>query len=204
MRKIIILTIILFGFIQNSQAQSNLWTVNWDISSAIGSTGDFIDKTGFGGFSIDGRHFIENNISIGGSFSWHVFHEIYGNLPPIEIEVVDGVGGHISGTQYRYANVLPLLVIGHLYVDTGESIKPYVGLGVGTVYMEERVEIGFVALQDNSWGLGIQPSIGAFIPFGVSSSGVNLAIKYTYGTNSGNIIDSVSLLTFSIGFGFLD
>ena len=204
MKKIFITVILFASVLANSQAQTSLWTANWDIAFGAGDTGDFIDKTSFGGFSVDGRYFVEENISIGGSFSWQVFHEIYKNLPPISIEESDGVQIDISGTQYRYSNIFPFLFTGHVYVDTSGSIKPYVGLGIGTIYIEERLDIGFVSLSDYSWGLGLQPSIGVFVPFGASSTGVNLAFKYTYGTNSGNFTDSLSMFNFSVGFGFLD
>ena len=204
MKKIFITILLVAGLFATSHAQTSLWTANWDIASGSGDTGDFIDETSFGGFSIDGRYFVEENISVGGSMSWQVFNEIYDNLPPIELEGSNGVTGHISGTQYRYSNMFPLLFTGHLYVDTGGSIMPYVGMGIGTIYLEERLDIGLVSFSDDSWGLGLQPSIGVFVPFGASSTGVNLAFKYTYGTNSGLLTDSLSMFNFSIGFGFLN
>jgi len=161
MKKIFITILLVAGLFATSYAQTSLWTVNWDIATGSGDTGDFIDKTSFGGFSIDGRYFVEENISIGGSMSWQSFNEIYDNLPPVELDGSNGITGHISGTQYRDSNIFPLLFTGQVYVDTGGDIMPYVGMGIGTIYLEERLDIGLVSFSDDSWGLGLNLLLGS-------------------------------------------
>ena len=189
----------LIGFSQISNAQS-FWAVNWDIGVGTGDTGKFISETSFRGFTIEGRSFIKSNISIGGSFSWQIFKDDSFETTPIEIENTGGYEGDISGTQYRYINAYPVLVTGHYYFGKESKIKPYVGIGLGTIYLEERLDIGFISVYDYTWGLGIEPAIGMFIPIGMNDLGANIGIKYTYGTNSGDLLDSFSALRFSVGF----
>ncbi|MCF6224098.1 MAG: hypothetical protein L3J34_10270 [Flavobacteriaceae bacterium] len=200
MKKIYLTTILLIGLAFSSNAQS-FWAVNWDITKGIGETSDFIGNVNFRGGSIEGRYFIKDNLTVGGLVGWSTLYEKVTDLPPIEIEI-DGVQGDISGTQLHYLNVVPTLVTSHYFFDS-EKIKPYIGIGLGGVYVEQRNEIGLRSFYSDAFVFGAQPEFGVFIPLSYSSSGINLAMKYLYGSSVGEL-DSLSILTFSIGFGFMN
>jgi len=199
MKKIVIITLMLISFSQISNAQS-FWAVNWDIGMGTGDTGKFISETSFRGFTIEGRYFINTKTTIGGSFSWQIFKDNEYVQTPVEIENSGGIIGDISGTQYRYINAYPVLVTGHYYFAESAAVKPYVGIGLGTIYLEERVDVGLISISDDSWGLGVEPAVGMFIPVGMNDFGFNVGVKYTYGTNSGDFTDNFSAFRFSIGF----
>lgn len=201
MKKIIITALLIVGFTISSNAQSSFWSINWPISTGIGSQKDFIGETSFRGIDVDGRSFVNDNISIGGNISWHVFKEVLRDLPPLEIEK-DGIKGDISGTQYRYLNILPILANAHYYVDKSGDLNLYLGIGLGTVYVEERTDIGLTSFQNDSWRFGFQPEIGMFFPFGISTTGANVSLKYLYGTSSSDL-NAISMLSLNIGIGFL-
>jgi len=96
-----------------------------------------------------------------------------------------------------------VLINAHYYVDTGGDVKPYAGLGLGTVYTEQRVDVGLTSLYSDSWGFGVQPEVGVYIPFGYNGTGLNLAVRYLYGTSAGEL-DKLSTLSFAVGFGFMN
>lgn len=200
MKKIYITTVLLIGLMFNSNAQS-FWALNWDITKGAGGTGDFIGNVNFRGLSFDGRVFINDNISVGGQVGWKTMYEKLTDLPPIEIEE-DGISGDISGTQMHYLNVFPALVTSHYYFDSG-NVKPYIGIGLGGVWVEQKNEIGLKSFYADSYAFGAQPEIGVFIPFGYSGTGLNLALRYLYGTSVGDL-DSLSMFTFAIGIGFMN
>ena len=200
MKKIFITAILLIGLAVNSSAQS-FWALNWDITKGTGETGDFIGNVNFRGLSFDGRVFINDNISVGGQVGWKTMYEKLTDLPPIEIEE-DGISGDISGTQMHYLNVFPALVTSHYYFDSGD-VKPYIGIGLGGVWSEQRNDVGLRSFYADSFAFGVQPEIGVFVPVGFSSSGINLAARYLYGTSAGDL-DSLGTFTFSIGFAFMN
>jgi len=202
MKKIYLTALLIIGFIVSTNAQQFYWTTNWEISKGVGDTGDFIESVNFRGISFDGRYFINENVTVGGFVSWNALYDKLKNLPPIEFED-DGLVGHVSGTQVHYLNVFPILANMHYFFDADGKIKPYAGIGLGGVYVEQRNDIGFRSFNSDSFGFAAQPEIGVFIPFNsYSGTGINLAVRYLYGSSAGEL-KSLSMLNFAIGFGFM-
>ena len=83
------------------------------------------------------------------------------------------------------------------------AVRAYAGLGIGTVYVDTRSDIGFFTIQDKTWRFGVQPEVGVFIPFGLTGTGVNLSAKYRYATKSSDV-EALSMVSFGIGFGFMN
>ncbi len=202
MKKILFTALAIVGFAINTNAQTSYWTFSWPISMGIGSTNEYIAKTSFRGISITGASFITDNISIGGEWSWEVFDEIKRDLPPRSI-TADGISGDISGTEYRYLNTIPIFVNSHYYMGKNGAFRPYAGLGIGTVYVDQRTDIGFTSIQSNTWRFGVQPEVGVFIPMGLSGVGVSLKAKYRYATKS-NEAEALTMFSLGIGFGFMN
>ncbi len=202
MKKILISALVIAGFAMNVNAQTSYWTFSWPISMGIGSTNEYIEKTSFRGISITGASFLTDNISIGGEWSWEVFDEIKRDLPPREI-TTDGVTGNISGTEYRYLNTIPIFVNSHYYIGENGALRPFVGMGIGTVYVDQRTDIGFVSIQSQTWRFGVQPEVGVFIPMGLSGVGVSLKAKYRYATKTSDV-EALNMFSFGIGFGFMN
>ncbi len=202
MKKIFLSALIIAGFAINTNAQSSYWAFSWPISMGIGNTNEYIEKTSFRGIAIDGRSFITDNISIGGEWSWEVFDEIKRDLPPREI-TADGVSGNVSGTEFRYLNTIPIFVNAHYYLGQNGAVRPYIGGGIGTVYVDQRTDIGFISIQSKKWRFGLQPEVGIFVPMGLSGVGVSLKAKYRYATKASDA-EAVTMFSFGIGFGFMN
>ncbi len=199
------LLVIIAVFISTASfAQQSFWSFNYNMSFGTGEQGDYISRGSFRGFGIDGRGFINQNISVGGSFSWEVFDEIKRDLPPTAVNAIrDNVNGSISGVQYRFLNTLPILVNAHYYLGSDGAVRPYFGLGIGTAYTDQRTDIGFVSITSEGWGFALQPEVGAMIPFGLTGVGANIAGKFRYTTKSGDTTIPISFFTLSVGIGFI-
>lgn len=202
MKKIYLVVLFVLGACGISNAQESYWAINWDISSAMGETGDFVGGVNFRGVSVEGRYFIKSDLTIGGSLGWNTLYEKQDDLPPIEIEVED-YDGHLSGTQLHYVNTVPVLFTSHYYMEGFGKGKVFLGAGIGGVYAEQRNDIGLRSYYSDSFGFAFQPEIGTMIPIGYAGSGLNVAFKYLYGTSAGEL-DSLSVLTLSVGFSFLN
>ena len=177
-------------------SQVALWNLNYEISFATGETGDFIGTTSFRGGAIEGRGLISEKVSIGGWVSWEVFNEKL-DQATYNLEGID-----ITGVQVRYLNVIPVLVTGHYYLGDFSGVTPYLGLGTGAYKIEQRTEMGLVAIVDDGWHFGFTPEIGAFIPVN-TDFGMNVSARYNYAIKNNDSIN-FSYLSLTLGFAFLE
>jgi len=194
MKKYIIAFFILFASLATVNAQS-LWNITYDMSVPLGSTNDFISKTSFRGFGIDGRGFINQNVTLGGSWDWNVFYSWQENLTTTENNVT------VTGNNYNYGNYMPIMFNTHYYFGEDGGIRPYIGTGVGTIWKEERKDVGsFNVMLDNNWQFGFTPEVGIFIPV-ASSSLLFVRAKYVYGVKTSQV-RATSYLSFGVGIAW--
>lgn len=169
-----------------SFAQQSFWSLNYEMSFGTGEQADYISSSSFRGWGVDGRTFLTDNISVGGSFSWEVFDQIYRDLPPRQLtDVADNVSGSITGVEYRFINTLPIMANAHYYLGQDGALRPYFGLGLGTAYTEQRTDIGLISITAKGWGFALQPEVGVMIPFGLTGVGANVSAKFRYTTQGG-------------------
>lgn len=187
-----------------SYAQQSFWSFNYHMSFGMGEQADYIEAASFRGMSIDGRGFIDSNISIGGSFSWEVFDEIKRNLGPQPLDLdQENLQGDVTGVQYRFINTLPIMVNGHFYLGSDGAVRPYFGLGIGTSYVDQRTDIGFISIQGQKWGFAVQPEVGLMVPFGLSGAGANVSGRFRYTTETSETLP-ISFFSLAIGLGFIN
>lgn len=202
MKNILIIAAVLVS--TSTFAQRSFWSFNYEMSFGLGEQKEFIESGSFRGFSLDGRGFLTDNISVGGSFSWEVFNEIRRDLPPQPIDAgIDGVDGLITGVQYRFINTLPIMANAHFYLGQNGLVRPYFGLGLGTSYVDQRTDIGFVTVQGQKWGFALQPEVGVMIPFGLTGVGANISGKFRYTTETKETLP-ISFFSLGIGLGFIN
>ena len=202
MKKLIIIIAVLTS--TGAFAQRSFWSFNYHMSFATGEQQEFIERGSFRGISIDGRSFVNDNVTIGGSFSWEVFDEVKRGLPPQPFDLgIDNVEGVVTGAQYRYINTLPIMVNGHFYLGSDGSIRPYFGLGLGTSYVEQRTDIGLISILGKKWGFAVQPEVGVMIPFGLTGAAANISGRFRYTTETADTLP-ISFFTLSVGLGFIN
>lgn len=190
------LVIIALLSITSSAFAQSMFTVSYDVSLPIGPTSDFIGQPSFRGFGVEGRGFLTDNLSYGGSFNWAVFYEEFG---PQEWQVDET--GTAYGKQYRYINSFPLMATMHYYFGEWDETRIYAGAGIGAQKIDERTDFGLYTINNNNWRFGFAPEVGVLIPVNFNSS-LNLSAKYQYAVKSGDN-DAVSYLSFKIGFAFM-
>ena len=176
---------ILILIITASVSAQSLGNMTYNMSFPTGNLSDFIDKTSFKGFGIEGRWFQSRNLSLGLSFAWTVFDQRVGD--PIQI-VQDGVSATVSGTQIRVVNSLPILATAHFYTGKRrDKFRFYFGTGVGMYYIKQRLEIGLVAFESDNWHFGVAPEVGVIINFSREFTMI-VNTKYNYAFSAGEAL----------------
>jgi outer membrane protein W len=188
---IFIISAIVLSSVAHSQ---NYWSLTYDISVPFGKTDDLAGKVSWRGFGIDGRGFINDNMTVGGSWSWNVFYEMEKD------QYYTSGTKTIHGTKFGYVNAMPFMVTSHYYFGEDGGARPYLGTGAGTIWKEDRLEVGTYSLTDNSWQFGVTPEIGIYLPVGTTAF-IFLNAKYTYGVKTSNLT-ATSYLNFGIGIGW--
>ena len=186
-----------FTLISTGTFAQGMFGVSYNIGLPVGGTADYISQPSFRGFGLEGRGFIKDNLSYGGSFNWAVFYEEVG---PDEWQR-EGEDGTVYGKQYRYINSFPLMATMHYYFGEWDATRFYAGGGIGANIINQRTDVGIYVVKDEKWRFGLAPEIGVLIPFNFSSS-INLSLQYQYAVKAGDS-DAVSYLNFKIGFAFM-
>jgi hypothetical protein len=160
----------------------------------IGDQKDFTGGDGgqsfsFRGATIEGRKILNENVSAGLSFGWHVFNSSRFTTTTLN-------NATISGNQARYTNAFPLFVNAHYYFGQRRGMRPYVGANVGAIYAERRVDINVYAIAQDTWHFAVAPEVGVVFPLGWVVRGV-VSARYHYGFSA----DDYSPQYFSFSFG---
>lgn len=159
---------------RDAHAQNHMQiTYNYSIPS--GETRDYIERGSSRGGSFELRHHLSNRISVGIKLGLHAFYE------DLEKDTYTDENLTVYGKQFRYLNSAPALVtIQYNFTDQSSRIIPYVKLGAGACYLQQRTDIGFYRFRDASqWNLGLQPEAGLMIPLG-QKIGINTGASYSH------------------------
>ena len=174
-----------------SEAQTRWWSgFTYQVSMGQQDTELFSDNPSWRNFGLDFRALVQPRVSVGLYTGWHTFdRRVDGTL---------SLGGvDVSGLQRRYANVFPLLATGHYYLGSGRT-RPFLGLGVGTYWIENKVEVGLSSITDSNWHLGLAPELGVILPIGRGPS-TYLSVRYNHAFESGDF--QHAFWTFGVGIG---
>lgn len=194
MKKYIVILLFVVASV-SSNAQS-MWNLSYEMSMPFGITQDFADDFSFRGFSIDGRKFINKNVTLGGVCSWNVFYE---RRKQELYNIADNV--QIHGDQFRTGNYVPFMMNGHYYMGEDGGVRPFIGTGAGFVWKEELMQMGVATvINDNAWQFGFAPEVGVYLPVG-SSGFLFFNAKYTYGVSTSKL-EATSYLSVGIGIGW--
>ena len=167
-------------------SQKSYLSLNYSIGFPSGDIKDFADGTSGRGAALDYAYFVKENISVGISASWQSFYEDRGYQ-----SFTDGTAT-LTGKQFNYVNTLPIYLNANYFFKAGTSVKPYVGLGIGTIYASKRSDIGIFEIADDGWAFGVKPEVG--LQYMVSS---NFALNAAYRYNFASDIDEVGNMSYS-------
>ena len=142
-------------------AQSNV-RLSYEFATPTGNTKDFGDR-----FSSRGAHL---DIALELSYAFNL--ELSAGLNSFN-SVTQGVlsttDGDVSGKQFRYLNVIPLMGGFAFHVPLGHGSRFWAGVNGGAAYFDRVVDIGLNEYSLSDWQWGIQPHIG--LAFGLGDGG---------------------------------
>ena len=176
-----------------TQAQT-IYSISYDTSLGLGDTGDFAGNfNGRGVTMLDIRAYVTDNLTVGGSFGWHVLYEE-------ETGTFEQDNLTVSGTQKRYLNSFPIMANVHYNFGEDGEITPYAGLGIGTYSIERRVDMGLFSDTINQWHFGLAPEVGVIFPVAYNSALI-LKAKYNHAFEAGGVPQR-QYMVFGIGYAW--
>jgi outer membrane protein len=196
MKKLIAIAVLsLVIFTQRAYSQDNYISVQYSVGFGTGDLGEFISAPSFRGALIEYRKEINRNLHVGGDFGWNVFYERK------DYATYTLGTESLSGIQYRYQNALPMLAAIDYNFSPDNQFKPYVGLGIGTVYTERATDMGMYRLEQNPWQFALRPEVGFRYEM---SPGLHakVAAKYYYGFPAGDLDEAQGFVSINVGLAF--
>jgi hypothetical protein len=156
------LTILTLALGVTAFSQDLFTGVSWDVGFPVGTTHDFLEKTSYAGFSFEGKRFLDDDASVGMTIGWNHFSELTNKT--IVLDQGAAVGGAVSGTQVRYANVIPILINADYFLGSKNSdTRLFIGANIGTYHIWQELDIGIYAFTDNLWHFGLAPEAGLWM-----------------------------------------
>lgn len=178
-------------------AQSNN-TFTYSMGFGTGDLGDFVQAASFRGISMDFRKMVQDNIGIGLGLGWNTFYE------ELASDTYTVGNSSLTGKQYRYSNNIPITLSTAYFLKPGETLNPYFGLGIGTMYTIRNTDMNLYTIEQEAWNFLLQPEFG--IQYMVTDiTAINVSVKYNYGFKAGSELDAAqSYFALNVGFAFLN
>ncbi|MDN3204801.1 outer membrane beta-barrel protein [Algoriphagus sediminis] len=195
-KQLIVFAIICMTLAGTAQAQQSIFSLNYAISVPLGNTSNYIDQTSGRGFILEYQKFINKNWAIGGEFGHATFYKREEN------KVYTEGSASLSGIQYRYQYEWPIFLTANYYVLTGDKIRPYFGLGVGTIAHDRRIDMGIFTDQNTHWQFAIRPEVGLLYK-PTYNTGFKLGVKY-YNSFESSDLAGQSNLGINVGIVFMN
>ncbi len=177
-----------------ANAQVSTFGLNYNISIPTGNSADFISDASFRGASFEYTYIPDDNFGIHFEGGWNNFYEKFD-----EATYERGTMS-ITGTQYRYTESVPLFVGLNYFLMPESFIKPYAALGLGTIYTEQRNDVGLYSFISNGWQFGLKPELGAAINLSENTF-LKLSAKYYYGFKTDHL-NAQTYIAFNMGLAF--
>ncbi|MFO7614070.1 MAG: outer membrane beta-barrel protein [Bacteroidales bacterium] len=167
---------------------------NYDMSFGTGNLGEYISAGSFRGMSVQYRYSATDNLLVGFDLGWNVFYE------KKEYDTYTVGTQSLSGVQYRYQNQVPLLFTVDYMFMADSDFRPYIGLGIGTMYSERSTQMGIWTLEEDPWQFALKPEFGMLYAV---TPGTGLKLGFKYYTGMGGELDTQGYFTISVGMAFI-
>lgn len=196
MKKIIFLTII-FSLLVATKGygqQGSYMSAQYEVSFGTGDMGDYISSASWRGFLIEYRGAVRSNLLVGIDVGWNVFYE-----KKARDTYSEGTAS-LTGVQYRYQNQVPILASFDYMISSDNALKPYIGLGLGTMYSERATDMNLYRILENCWHFALKGEVGLLYELSYTSS-VKFAAKY-YNAFKTNTLDNQGYFSLSLGMAW--
>jgi len=179
--------------------------LTYDVSFPFGNTKGFSSTDmSWLGVSYQFRYILKPNLSVGAYMGLEVFHGE--PIKTIEINQKDKFQGTISGKQFRYINTFPIMLGVHYYIGKEDGTRAFFGFNAGAMVIEEKIDIGLLALKELKGHFAFAPEAGVMLPLGYNFN-LLASVRYNYAFSAGKSLSGDSsghsYLSLNIGISYL-
>jgi hypothetical protein len=193
-KTLIIFTILATGvLIAPAVSAQSFTSIQYTVGIPGGGLKDHVSKVSWRGATFEYQKEVAPSVTVGVNFAWSTFYE----RMDYASYTIDNAT--LTGVQYRYDNLFPMLVNAHYLFGEG-TIIPYVGLGAGTMYDLRNTDMGVWTLKENNWHFLMTPEAGLIFDVAPDMS-IKLNAKYDYAFKIKNA-DAFGNLNINFGFVF--
>lgn len=167
------------------------WNAQYSAVVPIGeSTRAFADGVSWRGATIDIERAATDQFSLGVSLGWHVLDEQSSRTTRLP-------QGAVTGRTLRTVNSVPILLAANLQLGSPRGIRPFIGAGGGTFWIENRTRAVGLAVNHTNWHWGMMGEFGLTFP---RPSGATMTMSARY--NRAFEVSGVEreYLTLSLGY----
>lgn len=179
-------------FITSFVSAQSFTSIQYTVGIPGGGLKNHVSKVSWRGATIEYQKEVAPSVSVGVNFAWSTFYERK------DYASYTRDNATISGIQYCYDNLFPMLVNAHYTIGTG-TVIPYVGLGVGTMYDLRNTDMGIWTVEEKNWHFLVTPEAGLMFDISPGTS-IKLNAKYDYAFK---IKDADAFGNLNINFGFV-
>ena len=157
-----------------------------------GTMNNFITSTSVRGATFEYKIYPQPNISIGLDAGWNHFYErrAYDTYTAGTVS--------LTGVQFRYANAVPVFLTTNYYFSPGNKINPFLGLGVGTIFLSRYIDMGAFRVTEDKWHFALKPEGGILVSL---NPDMDLILSYRYNSAfATQDTEEQSYMTFNVGF----
>ncbi|MGY6743089.1 MAG: outer membrane beta-barrel protein [Cecembia sp.] len=190
--KIYIISILLLIFSTVSYSQTTYLKFNFAPMVPTGNTANFISNTSARSGNIEYYMMSTSRFGFGGEIGFTSLFE------KKEGETLTSGTLSITGTQFRYHNLVPIMPAAIYFFNEPGSIRPYVAIGAGFIMNTQRIELGIFQERTSSFQIGIRPELGSIFQLSEYVA-IKLSGKY-YNTLGGSNLPSQSAIGVNFGF----
>ena len=195
MKKTIILALIVLATAGTAFSQTII-SLSYEPATPMGDMRNYISTTSLRGLSGSADWYVTNRISVGGNVQWTGFYE------KNERHTWYFDGGSVTANAWKEFYLISILANAKYYFndDDGNMFAPYVGLGIGTMYIDQNAQVGKYEFKETSWKFAIAPEVGTRIPMGLEKTwGFNVKLRYQMAFYNKNDINLLNFLNYSFG-----
>jgi hypothetical protein len=195
MKKIFVIAIMLAAgvFVTPVVSAQSFTSFQYQVGIPTGGLKNHVSKVSWRGATFEFQREVAPSITVGVNFSWSTFYE------RMDYASYTRDNATLSGVQYRYDNLFPMLVNVHKTFGTG-MVVPYVGLGIGTMYDLRNTDMGTWTIEENNWHFLVSPETGLMFDVAPDIS-LKLNAKYDYAFKIRNA-DAFGNLSINFGVVF--
>jgi hypothetical protein len=154
--------------------------LTYNVAFPMGNTRDFISKTSWRGFSLEGGVYLTKHIAVGANFTWNGFYETF----PYQTYSSGTIS--ITGNMWRYTNSYPLMATAKYFFLPDKKFQVYGGIGIGTIYVNKQTDLGVFTASKQSWLFGFYPEVGGTYWFN-NQTGILFNTRYAISTTSQDV-----------------